>query len=306
MKKPSLVVPPLTPFTNEQDIDFEALRAGVDYVVTQCDATMVVAAGVEAQEYQYLTFEQRCELIDRTIEFVDGRRPVVVGVSHPSFKQVVQLAHHAESKGAQAVQLLAPLRPIGGQPTTADLLAYYQAVLAETSLPLMLYLNPGSGAEVSVNATVELAQLDGIAYVKESSRDLSRVSRLIVEVDRAGHAEYFTTMQMLLISVQLGGSGVTLPPPAARLAAMIVRAYEQGDVAEAARLQGQFALFPAKWMHRGLAPVMKAAMGMLGTPAGEPYPPYPPLSAEEATSLRRYLETTDLAGDLVPNGDDRC
>jgi len=152
MPEPALVVPPLTPFTPDLAVDVDALHKGVDYVVGECEATMVVAAGVEAQEYQYLTHEERLDLIDRTIEFVDGRRPVAVGVSHPSFKQTVALAHHAERRGAQVLQLLAPLRPFGGQPTTADLVAYFEAVISETSLPVMLYLNAGSGADVSVPA----------------------------------------------------------------------------------------------------------------------------------------------------------
>ncbi len=301
MQLPDLVVPPLTPFTSDLRVDVDALRKGVDHVVGECGATMVVAAGVEAQEYQYLDHRERLDLIDRTIEFVDGRAPVVVGVSHPAVRQAVALAHHAESRGASALQLLAPLRPFGGQPTTADLVAYFEAVIAETSLPVMVYLNPGSGADVSVPATIELAQLDGVAYVKESSRDLSRVSRLIVEIDAAGTARYLTTMQMLLISLQLGGSGVTLPPPAAKLAAMIVRAYIAGDLTEAARLQRQFALYPARWMHRGLTAVMKGSLELLGVPAGDPYPPYPPLPGAELATLRRYLATTDLAPDLVPH-----
>lgn len=301
MQLPGLVVPPLTPFTSDLDVDVDALRKGVDYVVSECEASMVVAAGVEAQEYQYLAPDERLALIDRTIEFVDGRRPVAVGVSHPSFRQTIALAHHAESRGARALQLLAPLRPFGGQPTTADLVAYFEAVIAETSLPVMLYLNPGSGADVSVPATIELAQIDRVDYVKESSRDLSRVSRLIVEIDGAGSARYFTTMQMLLISLQLGGSGVTLPPPAARLAAMVVRAYNAGDLVEAARLQRQFAVYPARWMHRGLTTVMKASMELLGVPAGDPYPPYPPIAGAELDALRSYLATTDLAPDLVPH-----
>ena len=301
MQLPGLVVPPLTPFTSDLDVDVDALRKGVDYVVSECEASMVVAAGVEAQEYQYLAPDERLALIDRTIEFVDGRRPVAVGVSHPSFRQTIALAHHAESRGARALQLLAPLRPFGGQPTTADLVAYFEAVIAETSLPVMLYLNPGSGADVSVPATIELAQIDRVDYVKESSRDLSRVSRLIVEIDGAGTARYFTTMQMLLISLQLGGSGVTLPPPAARLAAMVVRAYNAGDLVEAARLQRQFAVYPARWMHRGLTTVMKASMELLGVPAGDPYPPYPPIAGAELDALRSYLATTDLAPDLVPH-----
>lgn len=294
MDIPGLVVPPLTPFTPDLAVDVEALQRGVDYVVEDCAAAMVVAAGVEAQEYQYLDLPQRRELIRHTVEFVAGRRAVAVGVSHPSFKVSVELAQFAESLGASAVQVLAPLRPFGGEPTTRDLEAYIDGVAAETSLPLMLYLNPGSGATVSPEATISLASRESVRFVKESSRDLSRVARLIEEIDQAGLAHYFTTVQMMLISLQLGGSGVTLPPPAARIASLVLQAFVKGDMVEAARLQRQFSLYPAKWMRYGLTPTMKSSLNLIGVPAGDPYPPYPPITGTDLDELREYLATTDL------------
>ncbi len=153
------VVAPLTPFTADLTVDDAGLKRQVDYVVKDCRATMVVAAGVETQEYTYLSFDQRRALIRRTIELVDGRVPVMVGISHPSFKTAISLAHEAEQLGAAAVQLLAPLRPFAGPPTQADLIAYYEAVGRETKLPITLYLNPGPGADVSIPDTIALAKL---------------------------------------------------------------------------------------------------------------------------------------------------
>ena len=294
MKLPGLIVPPLTPFTADLKLDENALQAGVNYVVEDCNAAMVIAAGVEAQEYHYLTMDERKNLIARTLEYVDGRCPVAVGISHPSFKIAIELAHYAEKIGTEAVQLLAPLRPFGGEPTQGELIAYFEAVSRESHLPMVLYLNPGPGANVSIPATIELSQLERVKYVKESSRDLSRVSRLISEIELSGRAKYFTTMQMLLITLQLGGSGITLPPPAAMLANKVIKAFVAGDMQEAARLQLQFALFPARWMHNGLTPTMKAAMKILNIPAGDPYPPFPPIKGEELKALEIYLKTTDL------------
>src|SRR5256885_7718586 len=131
MAAPGLIVAPLTPFTADLKLDATALRRQIDYVVKDCGATMVVAAGVETQEYTYLGLEQRKGLIRATIECVDGRVPVMVGISHPSFKTAVALAHEAERLGAAAVQLLAPLRPFAGPPTQSDLLAYFEAVARE-------------------------------------------------------------------------------------------------------------------------------------------------------------------------------
>lgn len=291
---PLLVVPPLTSFNADLSLNENAIAAHVDYVVAQCRATMVVAAGVEAQEYHYLSLAQRKTLIQKTIEAVDRRVPVVVGISHPSFRTAIELGQLASTLGADAIQLLAPLRPFGGTPTTAEHVKYFELIAKETALPIMLYLNAGPGADLSVDATVELAKLDRVKYVKESSRDLTRVGRLIQEIDQAGHAHYLTTAQMLLISLQLGGSGATMPPPLAELGAKIIAAFQAGQLPEAARLQQQFSLFPARWMHRGLTPTMKSALTYLGRGLGQPYPPFGELTAAEVTELHTYLNTTDL------------
>jgi 4-hydroxy-tetrahydrodipicolinate synthase len=203
-----------------------------------------------------------------------------------------------EVRAIAIIAVLAPLRPFAGAPTQADLIAYFEAIGRETDLPITLYLNPGPGADVSIPDTIALAKLPGVQLIKESSRDLARVSRLIVEIDRAGHARYFTTMQMLLATLQLGGSGATMPPPGSEIARHVIDAFMAKDYERAVELQLQFALFPSKWMHRGLAPVMKAALNLIGVPVGDPYPPYASLSSDEMRALAAFLRTTVLA--------DRC
>jgi 4-hydroxy-tetrahydrodipicolinate synthase len=295
MQTPQLIVAPLTPFTNDLRVDETALARQIDYIVGDCGATMVVAAGVETQEYAYLSLADRKSLIRRTIELVDGRVPVIAGVSHPSFKTAIELAHEAEKWGAAAVQLLAPLRPFSGTPTRTELVAYFEAVGRETKLPIALYLNAGSGADVSVADTIALAKLPQVQLIKESSRDLARVSLLIVEIDQSGEARYYTTMQMLLTSLQLGGSGGTMPPPACEIARGIIDAFVARDFERAAKIQLQFALFPSRWMHRGLAPTMKTAMNLIGIPAGGPYPPYASLDEEEILAMKETLKNTVLS-----------
>lgn len=96
MELPGLIVAPLTPFTAALEVDVPALQREIDYIVQDCRATMVVAAGVETQEYTYLSLDQRKALIRDTIACVGGRVPVMVGISHPSFKTAIALAHFAE------------------------------------------------------------------------------------------------------------------------------------------------------------------------------------------------------------------
>jgi 4-hydroxy-tetrahydrodipicolinate synthase len=89
-------------------------------------------------------------------------------------------------------------------------------------------------------------------------------------------------------------ASVTLPPPASFIANKIISAFVAGDYKEAARLQLQFALFPARWMDAGLATVMKAAMTKLGVPCGAPYPPYPPLSDDRLAQVEAFLAISDF------------
>src|SRR3954454_20469357 len=96
MDKPGLIVAPLTPFDSDLKIDEARLRRQIDYVVANCRASMVVAAGVETQEYAYLTLDERKGLIQRTLEFVGGRVPVMVGISHPALRIAIELADEAE------------------------------------------------------------------------------------------------------------------------------------------------------------------------------------------------------------------
>lgn len=295
MKLPGLIVAPLTPFKRaDLSVDWKALEREINYICDDCKAAMISVSGVETSEYHYLSFPDRKELIKRTAEMIGGRSGLVVGISHPNTKIALELADLAATLKAEAVQVLAPQRPYGGQPGTQELVDYFGAIADKSPLPLLLYLNPGPGADVGPDATVAITKIDKVKYVKESSRDLARVSRLIVEIDHAGHARYFTTMQMLLITLMLGGSGATMPPPACYIAAKIIDAFNAKDYEKAAKLQLEFAQFPANFQAKGLAPVMKAAMELIDIPLGDPYPPFPAFTAEEKKALGAVLKKTSL------------
>jgi 4-hydroxy-tetrahydrodipicolinate synthase len=129
-----------------------------------------------------------------------------------------------------------------------------------------------------------------VQLIKESSRDLARVARLIVEIDRAGHARYFTTMQMLLASLQPGGSGATMPPPGSEIARHIIDAFVAGPRARG-RPAAPVRAVSVQMMHRGLAPTMKA---LYRRASRRPYPPYAPLNRERWRA-GSALRTTVLA-----------
>jgi 4-hydroxy-tetrahydrodipicolinate synthase len=300
IRTPGIIAAALTPFTAERRLDVAALERQIDYIVDECHAAAVSIGAVETAEYTVLSFAERQELLRRGVAAVRGRAPTIAGVSHPYLPTVLELVDLAAEIGADAVQVLAPLRPWGGQPSNAEIVGYFEEIARHTRLPIVMYLNPGPGADLSIPATVEVSRIDGVRYVKESSRDLRRVGRLVEEVDQAGHARYFTTMEMLLITLMLGGPGATMPPPAVRLAEELCAAYAAGEFARAAAIQRKFSLFPARWIQYGLTPLMKAAMQHVGVDLGAPAPPYQGLSAADRAAVSAELDRIGLTGAAAP------
>lgn len=284
----------LTPFDNDDRVDYAALEREVEYTIETCKAHAIIAAGVESQEYQALRFDERKELLRRTIEFVRGRVPVVAGVSHASIHRLEELIRFAEDCGADAVQVIATPKPWGTVPSRDELLSYFEHIDRLTQLPLLIYNNPRLGVDLDSDVMIELSQLDNVSYFKETSRDMAKISRLIAEIDVAGHAGYFTTIEVLLPSLQLGGSGAMMPPPAVKLAVRIYDAYMEGRHEEAIELQRYFSLYPARWMQKGLLPAMKASMKAIGQDVGDPLAPYEPLSERQVAEIRKYLQSTGV------------
>lgn len=282
----------LTPLDDRGRVNFDALATEIDFIVQDADAISIGA--VEAAEYTMLAPAERVELLRRGAELVAGRKPLILGISSPSPAQALQLADVAAGAGADLVQALMPLRPWGGQPTTSELVAYYAEIARSSPLPLVAYHNPGPGADPSIEAYVRLAEIEQVEYFKESSRDITKITRLIELIERAGKAHYFTTMQPLLMTLTMGGSGATMPPPGTRLAARVVRAFLAGDMPAAIEAQRVFSTFPGKWAAYGLPPVMKCAMRHVGIDLGVPASPYEPVSAADEAGIGELLSAAGL------------
>jgi 4-hydroxy-tetrahydrodipicolinate synthase len=235
-KLPGNVVPPVTPFDDRGAVDYGALRREIDWIVTSSRPAAICVAGVEAQEYQYLSDAARRELIRETIAAIGGRVPALVGVSHASFRRSIELAEYARDLGASAVQLLLPNRPSGGAATTAEIVAYFEAIVRETPLPVVAYHNQGPGADLGVPALMEVLAIDGVAGLKESSRNQRFLANLLREAQARGAGRIFTTLEVLLGTLILGAAGGTMPAPGSGLAALLVEAFHAGDLAAAVRV----------------------------------------------------------------------
>lgn len=288
----------LTPFGEDDRVDYNALEREIEFLVVDCDAISIAA--VEAAEYTMLTINERKELIRRGTEMVGKRVPVLAGCSNASPHEVIEMAEYAASVGADMAQVLMQLRPWGQQPTIAEIVEYFTQVSSASPLPVVAYHNPGPGADPPIETFVKLSELTNLQYFKESSRDITKISRLVEQIERAGKGHYFTTMQPLLLTLMMGGAGATMPPPGTRIGAQVLKAFRAGDLERAKDWQRCFSLFPGKWSAYGLPPVMKSALKHFGVDIGDPVRPYTPVTPRDHAQIGQFLRQIGLLGDGAP------
>ena len=128
-------------------------------------------------EASTLTAEEKQQLLTTTLDEVKGKIPVIMNIAEQSTADAVRLAKQATSEGANGLMLLPPMRY---KATDDETVAYFSAVASATSLPIMIYNNPVDyKIEVTLEMFAALEQHKNINAVKESTRDVTNVTRMI-------------------------------------------------------------------------------------------------------------------------------
>lgn len=169
------IVPPLvTPLAARDQLDVEGLQRLLDHVINGgVSGIFVLGTTGEAPS---LSYRLRQEMITETIRMVNGRVPVLVGVTDTAFVESVQLAQFAADAGADAAVLTTPYYFPAGQ---TELTAYIRNITPEIPLPLMLYNMPGlTKVWFEIDTLKQLAEIDGIVGVKDSSGDLDYFAKV--------------------------------------------------------------------------------------------------------------------------------
>ena len=164
----------LTPFKQDDLIDFELFGKNIKAQVAAGVEGLIV--GGSLGEASTLSAEEINHLLMYAKEEAKGEIPVIAGLAEQSTKQAVKAAQNAEANGADGIMLLPPMRYKADGRETVE---YFKTVAANTALPIMVYNNPHDyKIEVTLDMFEELAKVDNIRSVKESTRDVSNVTRL--------------------------------------------------------------------------------------------------------------------------------
>jgi 1-pyrroline-4-hydroxy-2-carboxylate deaminase len=127
-------------------------------------------------ESSTLTENEKEHLVKFTLEKVEGKIPVILNIAEGATKEAIRQAELAKEWGAQGLMMLPPMRY---KPDHRECVTYFKTVADSTDLPIMIYNNPVDyKTEVTLDMFEELTQCDNIQAIKESTRDISNVTRL--------------------------------------------------------------------------------------------------------------------------------
>ncbi len=163
-----------TKFTDDDTLDLQMFETNIN---AQLDAGVhgIVLGGTLGEASTLLDSEKRI-LTKTTVEIVKGQVPVLINIAEQSTRGAIAAAQKAETDGAKGLMMLPPMRYKAGDHETVE---YFKAVANNTSLPIMIYNNPVDyKIEVTLDMFEELLKCDNIQAVKESTRDISNVTRI--------------------------------------------------------------------------------------------------------------------------------
>ncbi|HEV2149419.1 MAG TPA: 4-hydroxy-tetrahydrodipicolinate synthase [Longimicrobiaceae bacterium] len=273
-------------------IDEGALRELVRFHLREgTDALVVNGSTGEAPA---MSPEEQRRAVEVVAEEAGGRVPVIAGAGGSDTAAVARLARAAREAGADAL-LLSP--PPYSKPTQQGIVAHYRRVMDAADLPTIVYNVPGRTACNILPATVEtLAEDSRVAGVKEASGDVSQVAELARRVaDRV--ALYSGNDDQVVPLMALGGKGVisvlanVAPADTSRMA----KAFLEGEVEEARRLQLRYLpLIAALFREPNPVPV-KAAVAMLGFAVGGVRLPLLDASPAVREELEREMRALGIA-----------
>jgi 1-pyrroline-4-hydroxy-2-carboxylate deaminase len=191
-----------TKFTTDDKLDFKMFEINLK---AQLEAGVSgVIIGGTLGESSVLSQSEKEDLLNFTVQKVEGRVPVVLNIAEGATRDAVKIAGSAAKKGLSGLMLLPPMRYKSDHRETVT---YFKAVANATDLQIMIYNNPVDyKVDVTLDMFEDLTACKNIDAVKESTRDIVNVTRMI---NRFG--QRFSIMSgvdtLALDSLLVGASG---------------------------------------------------------------------------------------------------
>ncbi len=266
----------VTPMHEDGSLDLAAFRALIDFHVAEgTDAIVVVGTTGESPT---VDVEEHGLLITEAIRHAAKRVPIIAGTGANSTKEAIELAAFAKKAGADASLSVVPYY---NKPTQEGLYQHFKAIAEAVDMPHILYNVPGrTGADMSNDTVLRLAQIKNIVGIKDATGDIARGSDLLQRAPKdfaVYSGDDATTLALILLGA-VGTISVTANV-APRLMHEMCMAGLNGDVSRAREIN-----FRLLGLHRNLFveanPIpVKWAVARMGKMKNNLRLPLTPLSA---------------------------
>jgi len=283
-----IIAYPITPFTADTSgIDKDRLAALVDRLVSS--GVHAIAPLGSTGELAYLDESEFDAVVDTTMAAVNGRVPVVLGVSDLTTANTIRRARYAEQAGADAVMIL----PVSyWKLSDREIAQHYRSIGESIGIPIMAYNNPAtSGVDMSPELLVTMFDnIDNVTMVKESTGDLTRMRR-IAELSGGELPFYNGSNPLVLDALKVGASGWCTAAPNLRPQPCIdlYNAVRADDLEKAQLLYDDLKPLLQFIVAGGLPTTVKAGLDLLGFPVGDPRAPLLALDGQGRAELQDLL-----------------
>lgn len=281
------VMPALTTkFTAHDKLDLSLFEKNLR---VQLDAGISgVILGGTLGEASVLTVDEKENLVKFAVEKIAGRVPVIINIAEGSTAEALKQAAYAKSWGAQGLMMLPPMRYKADDRETVT---YFKTVAEATDLPIMIYNNPVDyKIEVTLDMFEQLTVCKNIGAVKESTRDVTNVTRMINRFgDRFKILCGVDTLAMeeLCLGAEGWVAGLVCAFPKETVA--IYNLVKEGKLAEAAKIYRWFMPLLELDIHPKLVQYIKLAETQAGIGSEWVRPPRLTLTGEERDRILKII-----------------
>jgi 4-hydroxy-tetrahydrodipicolinate synthase len=285
----------VTPMQPGGALDLEALRRLIDFHAANATAGIVIVG--TTGESPTVDVDEHCRLIQCAIEHAAGRLPVIAGTGGNSTAEAIALTRFAKGAGATACLSVVPYY---NKPTQEGMYKHFRAIAESVDLPVLLYNVPSrTAADLSTDTVLRLAQVPGIAGMKDATSDLVRLVDLQNRLP-AGHefALYSGNDDTALAFMLLGGNGVVSVTAnvAPKQVSDVCEAALAGDVVTARRRNARLANLHARLFVEANPIPVKWALAEMGLIHNALRLPLTPLSPQHHDAVRDALRDAQCIG----------
>lgn len=288
MKLEGIITPIVTPFDEEQEINYPATAQLIDHLIAHGVSGLFILGS--NGEFHVLTEEEKVEFAKFVIETVDHRVPVYVGTGGCSTKMIIALSKKMEELGADALSVITPYFIA---PSDAELIHHYKMIAESVNLPIILYNIPKStGINLSKEVVAELANVKNIIAIKDSSGNVDNLNNYL-DIAKA-HDDFDVLIgsdSKILYALRNGAVGAVAGTSnlLADIDVAIYENFKKGDIEKAQYYQQE--IEPLRDVLKlGTVPsVLKKAIHLTGIPVGDARYPVGPLSDEAVEKVKEML-----------------